>query len=57
VAEKGGGVVYFPAGIYTFRESIALRDSVILRGAEPAGVRDARQRTLRTGHPLRVSEI
>ena len=42
VAEKGGGVVYFPAGIYTFRESIALRDSVILRGAEPAGVRDAR---------------
>ena len=41
VAEKGG-VVYFPAGVYAFRESVAVRDGVILRGAEPGTVRDAR---------------
>lgn len=42
VAAKGGGVVYFPAGTYEFTESIALKNRVILRGAEPATA-DARQ--------------
>lgn len=39
VAAKGGGVVFFPAGSYRFRDDIRLRTGVILRGAEPdAGV-------------------
>lgn len=33
--QKGGGVVYFPAGIYKFKENIYLQDGIILRGAEP----------------------
>ena len=37
----GGGVVYFPAGTYTFRDHIRIQDGVILRGAEPSGVRRA----------------
>ncbi len=36
VTEKGGGVVFFPAGTYRFREDIRLRSGVILRGSEPA---------------------
>ena len=29
VVAKGGGVVYFPPGVYTFKESIYLKDGVI----------------------------
>ena len=42
-AAKGGGVVYFPAGTWTFKDSIRLRNGVILRGADPVGVTDARR--------------
>lgn len=38
VAMKGGGVVYFPAGTYRFRDSIKLLDRVVLRGADPGPV-------------------
>jgi len=37
VAMKGGGVVYFPAGTYTFQKNIVLKNGVILRGVEPTG--------------------
>ena len=42
VAENGGGIVYFPPGIYKFTESIYIRDGVVIRGAEPGNVTDAR---------------
>ena len=35
LVEKGGGVVYFPAGEYSFERTIELRDGVVLRGAAP----------------------
>jgi hypothetical protein len=41
LAAKGGGVVYFPAGVYRFKESIKLLDGVVLRGADPSPVTSA----------------
>jgi len=41
VADKGGGIVYFPSGIYEFRQSLRLKDGVVIRGAEPLSVTDA----------------
>src|SRR4051794_32077258 len=38
-----GGVVFFPAGVYRFRDHIRLKDGVVLRGEDPAGVTDARK--------------
>ncbi len=43
VASQGGGVVFFPAGVYRFSESLALKDGVVIRGANPQGITDARQ--------------
>jgi len=43
LAGKGGGVVYFPAGEYKFADSITILSGVVLRGAAPDGVADARQ--------------
>lgn len=43
VAAKGGGVVFFPAGTYRFTESIALKNGVFWRGADPGKQTDARQ--------------
>ncbi len=43
LAPNGGGIVYFPAGTYRFHDSIRLADGVILRGADPDGVVDARR--------------
>ncbi|WP_413159941.1 glycosyl hydrolase family 28-related protein [Capilliphycus salinus ALCB114379] len=40
-AANGGGVVYFPAGTYTFSDNIKLKDGVILRGETPS-VKDAK---------------
>lgn len=37
VAMGGGGVVFFPAGTYTFNDSIKLKANMILRGADPTG--------------------
>ena len=42
IAAKGGGVVYFPAGVYRFSDSIRLLDGVVLRGAEPGPITRAR---------------
>jgi hypothetical protein len=42
VAAAGGGVVYFPPGVYTFAESVYIRDGVVIRGADPVEVSDAR---------------
>jgi len=36
VAAAGGGVVYFPPGVYRFPDSIQLKNGVVLRGADPA---------------------
>ncbi len=41
--QAGGGVVYFPPGVYTFDDHLYLRDHVVLRGADPVGQTDARQ--------------
>ncbi len=38
-----GGVVFFPAGVYAFRDHIKLKDGVVLRGAAPRGATDARR--------------
>ncbi|MFY7802561.1 MAG: glycosyl hydrolase family 28-related protein [Limnoraphis robusta] len=35
-ASNGGGVVYFPAGTYSFTDNIELKDGVILRGETPS---------------------
>lgn len=39
---KGGGVVYFPPGVYTFKDHVELAGNVVIRGATPIGVTDAR---------------
>ncbi|MCS7004630.1 MAG: PKD domain-containing protein [Cytophagales bacterium] len=36
VSDSGGGVIFFPAGTYPFKESIYLKTGVILRGETPA---------------------
>ncbi|MFB2938442.1 hypothetical protein ACE1B6_24610 [Aerosakkonemataceae cyanobacterium BLCC-F154] len=38
---NGGGVIYFPAGIYNFSDSIFLKNGVVIRGENPA-IRDAK---------------
>lgn len=43
LASRGGGVVYFPAGEYTFYRNIRLRDRIILRGDDPRGSGQARE--------------
>lgn len=43
VAAQGGGVVYFPPGVYRFENSLRLKDGVVIRGAEPEGATDARK--------------
>jgi hypothetical protein len=35
VVKRGGGVVFFPSGTYTFQEDLVLEDGVILRGETP----------------------
>ncbi len=40
-AAAGGGVVYFPAGTYTFSGDLYLKDGVVIRGADPTGITDA----------------
>ncbi len=37
-----GGVVYFPAGTYTFAADLTLAAGVVIRGADPVGTADAR---------------
>lgn len=34
-AEVGGGIVYFPAGIYEFKNNLYLKNGVVLRGETP----------------------
>jgi len=34
-AKNGGGVVYFPGGIYNFKEGIKLKNGVVIRGENP----------------------
>ncbi|MCC5804734.1 MAG: hypothetical protein JJU00_00270 [Opitutales bacterium] len=36
LSEAGGGVLYFPAGVYTLGDNLYLADGVVLRGAAPA---------------------
>jgi hypothetical protein len=40
---RGGGVVYFPPGVYHFHDTIRVRSGVILRGAPPTSEPDPRQ--------------
>jgi hypothetical protein len=41
VVAMGGGVVFFPAGKYEFREHIKIKDGVVLRGADSYGATQA----------------
>jgi hypothetical protein len=52
LAGQGGGVVFFPAGEYRFKNSIKLKDGIILRGEAPAGITDARKEGYRLGSVL-----
>ncbi len=40
--EQGGGVIHFPAGVYRFHDDLEIPTGVILRGAGPGDVSDAR---------------
>lgn len=40
--KMGGGIVYFPARTYTFSNDIVLKSNVIIRGADPVGITDAK---------------
>mgnify|MGYP000496677847 CR=1 FL=1 len=42
LAGHRGGVIVFEPGIYRFAETIHLGDGIVLRGADPSGVGDAR---------------
>jgi hypothetical protein len=46
VSAAGGGVIYFPAGLYNFSDSLELKSGVILRGEDPL-VTNARDSTYR----------
>ena len=37
----GGGVIFFPSGTYVFANDVVLRSGIILRGQDPAPVRNA----------------
>ena len=41
LSAQGGGVVYFPPGVYHVTDTIRLKDGVVLRGAAPAPGRSA----------------
>ena len=38
---KGGGVVFFPAGVYHFEKHIRLKSGIIIRGEDPMGAKTA----------------
>jgi hypothetical protein len=42
VVAAGGGVVYFPAGLYRFEDDLVVADGVILRGEAPMAITDAK---------------
>jgi hypothetical protein len=43
LSERGGGVIYFPPGVYRFQDDLALKNGIVLRGVTPPG--DAKQET------------
>lgn len=49
VKQKGGGVVYFPVGVYRFKNHVDLEDGVILRGELLQGVGSAKDETYAPG--------
>jgi len=54
---KGGGVVYFPPGRYSFTDSIYLDDGIILRGAPPNSSTDAREGSYRLSSKLEFPQF
>jgi len=42
VAAKGGGVVFFHAGRYAFKDPLRLKNGVVLRGEKPESIEEAR---------------
>jgi hypothetical protein len=42
VLQRGGGVVYFPAGTWRFEDNLVLESGCIIRGAAPTGVTSAK---------------
>ena len=49
LATKGGGIAYFPAGVYRFAESLQLQSGIILRGEPPAASARAHDDTFQLG--------
>ncbi len=43
LAAKGGGMLFVPAGTYTFKDHVLIRNGVVVRGADPVGETDARK--------------
>jgi hypothetical protein len=42
IVKRGGGIVFFPAGVYTFNDHLLLDSHVIVRGENPRPIVDAR---------------
>ena len=42
LSKEGGGLVYFPSGVYHFEDSLLLDDGIIIRGDPPQSVSDAK---------------
>jgi hypothetical protein len=38
LSAKGGGVIYFPPGVYQITDTILLKNGIVLRGADPSPV-------------------
>jgi hypothetical protein len=37
LAQRGGGVIYFPPGVYRFQDDLVLQNGIVLRGVTPSG--------------------
>lgn len=41
-SQSGGGIVYFPTGVYNVSDSLILKPGVVLRGDDPTGITSAK---------------
>lgn len=49
LAARGGGVAWFPAGVYPFNESLRLKRGIVIRGSDPGPTASARDEGYRLG--------
>lgn len=57
VALQGGGVLFFPAGLYYFDYDLRLQSGVIIRGEDPVGIVNARQSGFRPATKFEFSKF